>query len=121
MIARLSRVVPLLLVLAVVALVVYLVVAWRYSPNRGKEILIRLFTGLTGVLSGFFLLVCLYAWFEGNEAVLDLGVSFLITALVGLVITRICREVFLRHNPAYRIKPQKARRIGNLPRRPWKR
>ena len=93
MIARLSRVVPLLLVLAVVALVVYLVVAWRYSPNRGKEVLIRLFTIVAGALSAFFLIVCLYAWFDGNEAVLDLGASFLVAALVGLAVTRICRAV----------------------------
>ena len=98
MIARLSRVVPLLLVLAVVALVVYLVVAWRYSPNRGKEVLIRLFTIVTGALSAFFLIVCLYAWFDGNEAVLDLGASFLVAALVGLAVNRICRAVFLRHH-----------------------
>ena len=116
MIARLSRVVPLLLVLAVVALVVYLVVAWRYSPNRGKEVLIRLFTIVTGALSAFFLIVCLYAWFDGNEAVLDLGASFLVAALVGLAVNRICRAVFLRHHPAYRIKPQKARRLGGLSR-----
>ncbi|WP_080800880.1 guanylate cyclase [Arabiibacter massiliensis] len=117
MIARLSRVVPMLLALAVLALVVYLVVAWRSSPNRGKEVLIRLFTVLTGVLSGLFLLVCAYAWLESNEAVFDLSASFLITALVGLAVTRVCRAVFLRHHPAYRIKPQKTRRIGIRKRR----
>ena len=54
MIARLSRIVPLLILLAVVAGVVYLVVAYRHSPNRAKEILIKLFTALTGALSVFF-------------------------------------------------------------------
>lgn len=117
MIARLSRVVPLLLALGLVALVVYLAVAWRTSPNRGKEVLIRLFTVLTGVLSGFFLLVCAYAWLESNEAVFDLAASFLITALVGLVITRVCRAVFLRHHPSYRIKRQKTHHIGIFPRK----
>lgn len=114
MIARLSRIVPLLIVLAVVAAIVYLVVAYRHSPNRAKEILIKLFTVITGALSAFFLLVCAYAWLEHNEPVFDLAFSFLLTALIGLAITRICRAVFLRHNPAYRIKPTKARRIGPL-------
>ena len=59
MVARLSRIVPLLIVLAVIAGIVYLVAAWRYSPNRGKEILIKLFTWLTGILSVAFLLICL--------------------------------------------------------------
>lgn len=114
MVARLSRIVPLLIVLAVIAAIVYLVAAYRHSPNRAKEILIKMFTVITGVLSVFFLLACAYAWLERNEPVLDLAFSFLLTTLIGLVVTRICRAVFLRHNPAYRIKPTKARRIGPL-------
>lgn len=107
MIARLSRIVPLLIVLAVVAGVVYIVAAWRYSPNRAKELLIKIFTVITGALSAFFLLACVYAWIEHNEAVFDLAFSFLLTALIGLGVTRLCRVVFLRHNPAYRIKAAK--------------
>ena len=89
MVARLSRIVPLLIVLAVVAGIVYLVAAWRHSPNRGKEILIRLFTWLTGALSVVFLLISLYALLDGNALILDLGASFLVAALIGLGITRI--------------------------------
>ena len=112
MIARLSRIVPLLIVLAVVALVVYVVATYRYSPARAKEILIKMFTVVTGVLSGFFGLVSLYALFERNAPVLDLAASFLAAALIGLVVTRVCRAVFLKHNPAYRKKPVKAKRLG---------
>ena len=114
MIARLSRIVPLLIVLAVVALVVYLVATYRYSPNRAKEILIKMFTVITGAISAFFGLASLYAWFEHNEAVFDLAFSFLLTGLVGLVVTRVCRAVFLRHNPAYRVKPMKTKRLGGF-------
>ncbi len=113
MIARLSRIVPLLLVLAVVALIVYLVATYRYSPNRAKEILIKMFTAITGVLSAFFALASLYAWFEHNGAVLDLTASFLLTTLIALAVTRICRAVFLKHHPTYRKKPMKARRLGD--------
>ena len=66
MIARLSRIVPLLIVLAVVAGIVYLVATYRYSPSRAKEILIKMFTWLTGILSAFFLLVTLYALLESD-------------------------------------------------------
>lgn len=119
MIARLSRIVPLLIVLAIVAAVVYIVAAWRYSPARAKELLIKLFTGITGALSGFFLLACAYAWLESNEAVFDLAFSFLLTALIGLAVTRICRVVFLRHNPAYRIKAAKTTTPGSRVKR-WR-
>lgn len=120
MIARLSRIVPLLLVLAVVAAIIYLVATYLYSPNRAKEILIKAFTWLTGLLSGFFALACAYALLERNEPVLDLAVSFLITALIGLGITRICRAVFVRHHPHWKDKPMKTTRPDSSPRRPFR-
>ena len=119
MFARLSRIVPMLIVLAVVAAIVYIVAAWRYSPNRAKELLIRIFSAITGAVSAFFLLVCAYAWLERNGAVFDLSFSFLLTALIGLAVTRICRAVFLRHNPAYRIKAAKTTTPGSRVRR-WR-
>lgn len=108
MIARLSRIVPLLIVLAVVAGIVYLVATYRYSPSRAKQILVKMFTWITGVLSAFFLLVTLYALFENNAAVFDLAASFLATTAIGLAITRICNAVFLKHHPEYKHKPAKA-------------
>ena len=100
MFARLSRIVPMLIVLAVVAAIVYIVAAWRYSPNRAKELLIRIFTAITGAVSAFFLLVCAYAWLEAQRRPCSICRScFLLTALIGLAVTRICRAVFLRHKP----------------------
>lgn len=118
MVARLTRIIPLLVILAFVAGVVYVVAAWRYSPARAKEILIKAFTVLNGVLSAFFGLASLYALFERNSDVLDLTLSFMATALVALVITRICRAVFLKHNPSYRMKPMKAKKLHRWP---WQR
>lgn len=101
MVARLSRIIPLLVVLALVAAIVYLVAAWRYSPNRAKVILIRVFTVITGVISGFFVLASAYAAFEQNWTAVEIAVTFLAVGLVGLAITRICRRVFLHHHPNY--------------------
>ena len=115
MIARLSRIVPLLILLAVVAGIVYLVATYRYSPSRAKEILIKMFTCITGVLSAFFLLVTLYALLERNEAVLDLSASFLAPTVIGLAVTRICNAVFLKHHPDYRHKPMKTTREARFP------
>lgn len=109
MFARLSRIVPMLIVLAVVAAIVYIVAAWRYSPNRAKELLIRIFTAITGAVSAFFLLVCAYAWLERNGAVFDLSFSFLLTALIGLAVTRICRAVFCATTPRTASRPRRRR------------
>ena len=56
LVARLSRVIPLVIALAAIAAVIYLVVTYRHSPARAKEVLIRVFTWLTGIISGFFAL-----------------------------------------------------------------
>lgn len=111
MIARLSRIVPMLILLAAIALVVYLVVAYRQSPNRAKEVLIKIFIVLTSVISGFFMLASLYALLENNVAVFDLAFSFMATGVIGLAVTLVCRMVFLRHHPEYRKKPMKAKRL----------
>lgn len=115
---RLSRIVPLLAALAVLAALVYFVAAALTSPPRAKEILIRLFTWITGLLSAFFGLFTLYALFEGNDPVFDLAVSFLATALVGLVAIRLANRRFLKNNPGYRKKPVRA---STRRRWPWER
>ena len=98
MVARLSRVVPMLLVLAVAAAVVYVFVAYTRSPLRAKEVVIKMFLAITGALSVFFALFALYSLFESNEGVFELAVSFLITALVGLGITLGSRALALRRH-----------------------
>ena len=99
--ARLSRIVPLLAVLAFIAAVVYIVMSFRYSSERAKATLIQVFTWLTGGLSIIFALVTIYALFEQNIPVIELFASFLGTTLVGLAITRICNAVFKRNHPHY--------------------
>ena len=76
MIARLSRIIPLIIILAIVAAIVYLVATWRYSPNKAKEILIRVFTWFTGILSAALALICVYVLLDGNWAVFELTAGF---------------------------------------------
>lgn len=116
LLARLSRIVPLAVILTLLAAVIYLVVTYLHSPARAKEVLVKVFTWLCGALSAFFGITSLYALFESNEAVLDLGVSFMAVSLLGLVITRFCNYRFLKSNPRYRSKPQKARVHHRWPR-----
>lgn len=114
LIARLSRVVPLAILLAVAAGVIYLVVTYRHSPARAKEVLITAFTWICSVLSAFFLLASAYAFFDNAPAVLDLTLSFLAVTLIGLGITRLCNHRFLKRNSAYRKK-----RLAAITRRRW--
>ena len=99
--ARLSRIVPLLAVLAFIAAVVYIVMSFRYSSERAKATLIKVFTWLTTVLSAVFAIITIYALFEQNVPVIELFASFLATTLVGLGITRICNAIFMRNHPTY--------------------
>ena len=98
---RLYRAIPLIIVLAVLALIVYAVVSYRSSPNRAKRLMIKIFTGLFIGLTVFFALVALYALFEHNEFVAELFASFGLVTLVGLGITTICRYRFKKHHPHY--------------------
>ena len=108
LLARISRIVPLIIALAVIAGAVYVIAMLLYSPTRAKEILIKLFTFLMSLLSAFFALASVYALVDGNFDVFELTVSFLATTLIGLAVTLLCRRSFIKHNPNYRKKPEKA-------------
>lgn len=116
LVARLSRSVPLLIALVALAIIVYFVVSWRSSPTRAKEVLIKLFTILCSALSVFFILASLYALADGNQAVLELAVSFAAVGVIGLAITLICRWRFKENHPHYRTSPNaKAVPTGEAP------
>lgn len=83
------------------------VVSWARSPERAKEVLIKFFTVFNSILSIFFLLATAYAFFEGNQPVLELTVSFLVVAVLALVITRVCRWRFVKNHPHYMDKSQR--------------
>lgn len=98
---RLYRILPLLAVLAVVAVAVYLIMSFRYSSERAKATLIKVFFWLNAVLSVAFLLVTAYALLERNEAVTELFGSCLAVTLIGLAVTLVCRAVFRKNHPRY--------------------
>lgn len=102
--ARIFQSVPLVIALVVLAIAVYLFVAWLRSPLRAKEILIKMFTVLTIVLSVAFGLASLYAFAEANMKVLEITGSFLVVSLLALGITRLCRWRFVKNHPQYKNK-----------------
>ncbi len=108
-ILRLMQCLPLVVVLIVLACLIYLVVAYTQSPNRAKEVLIKVFTVINSALSIALGLVCLYCFAEGNQGMLEFFGMFLAVALVALVITRICRVIFVHRHPNYEFKRTRAR------------
>ncbi len=106
---RILQSLPLVIALGALAIIVYLVVSWRKSPTRAKEVLIKVFLILTTVLSVLFLLATIYAVIEANIAVAELfGVFFAVSA-ISLAITLVCRARFRKNHPNYQYTPQKAR------------
>ena len=115
LLGRLARSLPLVVALLVLALVIYVVASWRTSPNRAKVILFRSFLVVCGAVVAFFVLAALYALIDGNIVAVELALTFMLPGLVGLVITLICRAVFYRNHPSYRIKPVRATYVNQPP------
>ncbi|WP_165253909.1 guanylate cyclase [Adlercreutzia sp. ZJ304] len=108
LLARLSRSLPLVIALIVLAIVIYMVVTYVHSKARAKEVLISVFTVLCAAISIFFGLASLYAVIDNNSSVLELAASFAVVGVLGLIITRICNHFFKKNNPHYSQKAQKA-------------
>ncbi len=104
LLAGLTRSLPLVIALVVLAIVVYFIISWVKSPMKAKEILIKLFLILCSAISIFFVLASIYALVENNTAVFELAASCAVVGVVGLVITLICRHFFIKHHPHYRFK-----------------
>lgn len=123
LIARLSRSIPLIAILAILAAIIYFVVTYFRSKARAKEILIAVFIVICSAIIVFFGIVTLYALFEQNDPVFELALSFAGVGVVGLIITLICKHFFKKHNPRYKWKAEKARIDRNKERkrskRPW--
>lgn len=112
-----ARILPVVLAIALVAGIIYVVMVARTSPERAKEVVIAFFTWTFIALAVFFGLACLYALAENNAPVLDLALSFVIVALVGLGITRLCNRRFLKNHPHY--IPKRTGRAKTKRRFPW--
>ncbi len=116
LIARLSRSVPLLIALVLLAIVIYFVVSWRSSPTRAKEVLIKVFLILCSALSIFFVLASFYALADGNQPVFELAASFAGVGVLGLAITLLCRWRFRKNHPHYRHEvTATAKAVGDAP------
>ena len=101
------RLVPLVAVLLLVGLIIYLVAQARYSPNKAKSIVLKVFFWICSVLTAFFLFCSLYSVLDGNIAVLELFLSFAAVPFIGLIIVLICRAIFNKNHPNYKLEASK--------------
>lgn len=105
---RLYRILPFLIPLAIIILVAYLIMSFRYTSEKAKVTLIRFLTWLFGILSVVLGLITAYALFEQNQPVIELFGSCVVITLIGLIVTRICNAIFRKNHPNYDEKVTKA-------------
>ena len=98
---RLYRILPFIILLAIVIGVAYLIMSFRYTSEHAKAVLIKFLTWLFGILSIALALITGYALFEHNDPVVELFGSCLAITLIGLAVTRICNVVFRKNHPRY--------------------
>ena len=103
--AGLSRSLPLIIALVVLAVVIYLVMSWWKTPTRAKEVMIKVFLVLCSAIAIAFLLISGYAVLDHNTPVLELALSCAAVGVVGLLITLVCRYVFRKNHPHYKYEP----------------
>lgn len=104
---RMIRLVPLVAILLFVGFVIYLVAQAKYSPNKAKSIVLKVFLWICIVLIMFFLLCCIYSLLDNNISVFELFLSFAAVPAFGLVIVLICTYVFYKHHPNYKLEAKK--------------
>lgn len=104
LIAGLTRSLPLMIALIVIAVIVYAVISWLKSPMKAKEITIKVFLILCSAISIFFVLAGIYALIDDNMPVFELALSCAVVGVIGLIVTLICRYFFRKHHPHYRLK-----------------
>ena len=92
LVAGLSRSLPLLIALVVLALAIYAFVSWRRTPTRAKEVLLKVFFVLCSAISIFFALATIYAVLDDNTPVLELAASCMVVGVAGLVVTMAIRR-----------------------------
>ncbi len=105
LIAGLSRILPLIIALAIVAVAIYLFVSWRKTPTRAKDLVIKVFLVICSAISVIFLLISGYAVLDNNIPVLELALSSAAVGVIGLLITLISRYVFRKNHPHYKYEP----------------
>ena len=102
---RLTRIVPFVIFLAVLAVIIYLIARFRFPSARAKQIVIDFFTAICVVLCVALGFITLLTVLDSNAFAVEIFGSFLAAAVLGLIAVRICNWRFLKKYPQYKRKP----------------
>ena len=105
---RLTRIVPFVIFLAVLAVVIYLVARFRFPSARAKQIVIDFFSVICIVLCIVLGFITLLTVLDKNEFAVEIFGSFWAAAVLGLVVVRLCNWRFLKKYPQYKHRPQES-------------
>ena len=105
---RLTRIVPFVIFLAILAVVIYLIARFRFPSARAKQIVIDFFTDICVVLCIGLALITLLTVLDNNTFAVEIFGSFLAAAVLGLIVVRICNWSFLKKYPQYKHRPDEA-------------
>ncbi len=105
---RLTRIVPFVIFLAVLALVIYFIARFRFPSARAKQIVIEFFTAICVILCVALGVITLLTVLDNNVFAVEIFGSFLAAAVLGLVVVRICNWRFLKKYPQYKHRPNDA-------------
>ncbi len=99
--ARISRMVPVIVVLLVAMALVYAVIYITQGSARAKEVSLKVFWWICAVGSAISALTMLYAWFDGSDLMFDFAFCNLVVMLFAWAIDLLCAWRFKKNNPRY--------------------
>ncbi len=103
---RLTRIAPFAAFLVALAVLIYLIARFRFPSARAKQIVIDFFTVISVVLCIVLGIITLLTVLDNNIFAGELFGSFLVAALLGLIIVRVCNWRFLKKYPQYKHRPE---------------
>ena len=105
---RLTRIVPFVIFLAILAVVIYLIARFRFPSARATQLVNDFFTVICVVLCIGLALITLLTVLDNNTFAVEIFGSFLAAAVLGLIVVRICNWSFLKKYPQYKHRPDEA-------------
>ena len=105
---RLTRIIPFVFFLAILAVVIYLIARFRFPSAHAKQIVIDFFTVICVVLCIGLAVITLLTVLDKNTFAVEIFGSFLAAAVLGLIVVRICNWSFLKKYPQYKHRPDEA-------------
>ena len=117
MIARLYRIVPLIIGLIIAFVITYIIVSIKYSKARAKSVLLNVSLRINAGLAIVFVIFTIYSLLDKNQVVTEINLSCLALVAFLWIVTYIMRYFFLKRFPEYKNPATRTYFIKNKKRR----